>query len=317
MYCQTDRQQLNNLFSNLQVPVKPMKTDTDKLARPNVYQFRLGSAVITNLLEGHVTRQDLHPFVATNASAGDVEALAGQYRLPYPALEHSFTTTLIESAGKLIAIDPGFGENAPMPSAGFFHQSLTSAGYKTEDVDMVLISHSHPDHIGNLMTNGVPTFPNAEVVYGRTEFEYWKKGENVSDMRKPTLALFQKVALPLEKNIRFIEPDETIVPGLTSVAAFGHSAGHLAFHIESDGHQLMMLNDTVAHYVASFAHPEWAFSMDDDADAAAISRRQVLNRVASDNIPVIGFHIPFPSVGHVVANKTGFVYHPATYQFNV
>ncbi len=294
-----------------------MKEATSNLVRPQVYQFKLGNAVITNLLEGHVVRQDFHPFVATNATADEVQKLANQYNLPYPGLEHSFNTTLIETGGKLIAVDPGFGENAPMPSAGFFGQSLNAAGYKIEDIDIVLISHSHPDHIGNLMTNGKPTFPNAEVVYGRTEFDYWKKGENISDMRKPTLALFQKVALPLEKSIRFIEPEESIVPGLTAIEAYGHSAGHHAFHFEDNGQQLIMLNDTVAHFVASFAHPEWAFSMDDDPDAAAVSRRRVLDRVTSDKIPVIGFHIPFPSIGYVKAKNKAFEFQPAAYQFNV
>ena len=287
------------------------------LVRPQVYQFKLGDMVITNLLEGHVVREDLHPFVATNASAKAVQALAEQYQLPYPKLEHSFTTTLIETAGKLIAIDPGFGENSPMPSAGYFSCSLTMAGYKPEDIDMVLISHSHPDHIGNLMTGGKPTFANAEVVYGRREYEYWQRGEHIAEFRKPTLALFQKVALPLAERIRFIEPEQSVAPGITALEAFGHSAGHLAFHLESDSKQLIMLNDTVAHYVASFAEPDWAFSMDDDADAAAVSRRRVLGRVAQENIPVIGFHIPFPSIGYVEASGSAFSFTPASYQFNV
>lgn len=287
------------------------------LVRPQVYQFKLGDAIITNLLEGHVVRGDMHPFVATNASAEDVEALAKQYQLPYPELEHSFTTTLIEIAGKLIAIDPGFGENSPMPSAGYFSQSLSAAGYKADDIDIVLISHSHPDHIGNLMTGGKPTFPNAEIVYGRHEFDYWKIGKDIKEFRKPTLALFQKVALPLADRIRFIEPNDTIVQGVTAIEAFGHSAGHLAFHIESAGQQLMMLNDTVAHYVASFAQPDWAFSMDDDPDMAATSRRRILTQVSQDNIPVIGFHIPFPSIGYVEASASAFSFRPATYQFNV
>ncbi len=294
-----------------------MLKDTSTLARPQVYQFKFGEAVISVLLEGHVVRQDLHPFVATNATANEVEALARDHRIPYPSLEHSFTITLIETPEKLIVFDPGFGENSPMPSAGFFNRALESAGYAVNDVDMVVISHSHPDHIGNLMTQGTPTFPNAEIVYGRTEFEYWKRGENISEMRKPTLALFQKVALPLENNIRFIEPDETIVPGLTAVEAYGHSAGHLAFHFESQGRQLMLLNDTVAHYVASFVQPDWAFSMDDDPDAAAITRKRILTIVATHHTPVIGFHIPFPSIGYVSQYKSGFKFHPASYQFNV
>lgn len=288
-----------------------------KLERPRIYQFKLGDAIVTNILEGYVTREDLHPFVATNATAEEVEALAGKYQLPFPKLEHTFTTTVIEIAGKVIAIDPGFGENAPMPTAGFFLHSLNEAGYKKEDIDVVLISHSHPDHIGNLMTGGEPTFPNAEVVYGRREFDYWQAGKNIAEFRIHTQQLFQKVALPLVDRIRLIDPDDSIVPGINAVEAYGHSAGHLAFHIESNGRQLMMLNDVVAHYVASFAKPDWAFSMDDDAEAAAVSRRRLLTRVSQDNIPVVGFHMPFPAIGFVEADGSSFIYRHATYQFNV
>jgi len=298
-----------------------MNTETPELVRtlvrPTVYQFNFGDSIITNLLEGHVSRDDLYPFVATNAAADDVQKLATQYRIPFPKLEHGFVCTLIQTPDTLIAFDPGFGENAPMPTAGFFNTSLSAAGFSVEDVDMVVISHSHPDHIGNLMTDGKPTFPNAEVVFGRTEFDYWQRGENISEMRKHTQTLFEKVALPLKDKIRFIEPEDTIVSGLTAVNAFGHSAGHLAFQFESNGQQLLMLNDTVAHYIASFAHPDWHFSMDDDPDMAATTRRRILDMAASDNIPVIGFHLPFPAIGFVEKTADAFEFRPASYQFNV
>jgi len=280
-------------------------------------QVKPRDSIVTNLMEGHVVRNDMHPFVATNATADEVATLANHYHLPFPKLEHGFVATVIQTKDKLIAFDPGFGENAPMPSAGFFNQSLAAAGYSVDDVDMVVISHSHPDHIGNLMTQGQPTFANAQIVYGQTEFDYWQRGEHISDMRKPTQALFQKVALPLLDRIRFVKPDDVIVPGLTVVDAFGHSAGHLVFHYESNNQQLLLLNDTVAHYAASFAHPNWEFSMDDDPTKAAIARHRILDRAATDDISVIGFHLPFPALGHVTTTKTAFEFHPATYQFNI
>jgi len=193
-----------------------------------------------------------------------------------------------------------------MPSAGFFNHSLAQAGHKVSDIDMVVISHSHPDHIGNLMTGGEPTFPNAKIVYGRSEFDYWNRGKKISDMRKPTLAMFQQVAVPLADKMRFIEPDESIVPSLTTINAFGHSAGHLAFHFEQGNQRLMMLNDTVAHCAASFARPDWHFSMDDDPNAAATTRARLLDLVATDKIPIIGFHMPFPAVGYVEKSGQGF-----------
>lgn len=294
-----------------------MNSSSTALIRPHVYQFQFGGSTITTLLEGHVVRDDMHPFVATNANADDVQMVAKQHHLPFPKLEHGFVTTLIQTKDKLIAFDPGFGENAPMPTAGYFNESLSSAGYSASDIDIVAISHSHPDHIGNLMTSGEPTFPNAEIVYGRTEYDYWNRGENISDMRQPTLALFQKVAAPLVDRMRFIEPDESIVSGLTAINAFGHSAGHLAFHFEQGKQRLLMLNDTVAHCAASFARPDWHFSMDDDPDMAAITRQRLLDMVATENIPIIGFHMPFPAIGYVAKAGNGYAYKPALYQFNV
>lgn len=294
-----------------------MNSSSVARTRPSVYQFKFGESTITTLLEGHVVREDLHPFVASNATASEVESLVMRYHLPFPKLEHGFTTTLIQTKDKLIAFDPGFGENAPMPTAGYFNEALSLAGYSCSDIDIVAISHSHPDHIGNLMTGGVPTFPNAEIIFGRTEYDYWNKGDNISDMRKPTLALFQKVVVPLADRMRFIEPNESIVSGLTVIEAFGHSAGHLSFHMEDGNQRLLMLNDTVAHCVASFARPDWHFSMDDDPVKAASTRQKMLDMATTERIPVIGFHMPFPAIGHVEKEGTGYAYRPALYQFNV
>jgi len=287
------------------------------LIRPKIYQFAFGDAVITNILDGYIHRGDMHPFVASNAEINEVEALAKASHLPFPTMEHNFVATLIETSNKLIAIDPGFGGAGPVATTGWYMDGLAAAGYNATDVDMVLISHCHPDHIGNLAHQGKPVFPNAEIVFGRTEFDYWKRGENISAMRQPTLALFNKVALPLAKKARFIEPDEIIAEGLTAVDTFGHSAGHMAFHFESASRQLLFLNDATPHYVASFANPEWHFSMDDDPQTASISRRRILSMAADTQIPVIGFHLPFPSLGFVDKYNGGFKFQPATYQFNL
>ncbi len=294
-----------------------MSSPSNKLVRPTVYQFAFGEAVITNVLEGYIHRADLHPFIATNADAGAVEELANQYRIPFPALEHNFVSTIIETGGKLIVVDPGFGAAAPAPSTGGFMDALNQAGYQAEDVDIVLISHCHPDHIGNVASDGVATFANAEIVIGRTEFEFWKRGDSISEMRQPTLALFRKVLLPLEDQLRLIEPGDQVVDGLSAVDAFGHSAGHLVFRFSSGGRELVLLNDTTPHYVASFAHPEWHFSMDDDPVKAAETRRRILDDCAASAVPVIGFHLPFPSIGFVETLQDGFEFRPATYQFQL
>jgi glyoxylase-like metal-dependent hydrolase (beta-lactamase superfamily II) len=178
-------------------------------------------------------------------------------------------------------------------------------------------SRSTSHHCLHLAANGKAVFPNAEIVFGRTEFDYWKRGENISEMRQPTLKLFNEVALPLAEKARFIEPGDVIIPGLTAINSFGHSAGHMAFHFENASRQLLFLNDTTPHYVASFINPEWHFFMDDDPSAASVSRRRILEMAASAQIPVVGFHLPFPSLGFVDRHNDGFKYLAATYQFNL
>lgn len=287
------------------------------LKRPKLYQFRMGDCVITNILEGYFHRNDLHPFVATNAKAAEVEALAGEYKIPFPELEHNFVPSVIETPDALIAIDPGFGPAAPAPSTGWFMQGLEEAGYKPEDVDIVLISHCHPDHIGNVSKDGKPVFANAKIVIGQQEFEYWKQGDGISDMRQPTLDLFRKTLLPLEDQLTKIHPGDEIAPGLHALDGSGHSAGHLMFELSSGGKKILFLNDATPHYVASFAHPEWHFVMDDNPEKAAIARKAVLERCAAQAIPVIGFHLPFPSIGYVERRQDGYEFRPATYQFQL
>jgi len=289
-----------------------------KMTRPDVYQFRLGDYVVTNLLEGFAQRKDMHPFTAKNASPEEIQAVATAHRLPFPALEHIFVPTLVDTGKQLIAFDPGFGENTPMATAGFFNSKLPAAGYSADDVDMVVVTHCHPDHIGNLATkDGKPTFPNAKIVFGRVDFDYWRRGENVSDMRKPTLDLFRRVCLPVAGQAIFVEAGQVVAPGITAVEAFGHSAGHMAYRIESHGQSLMLMADTVAHFAISISHPEWHFFMDDDPEKAAVSRRRILSTVAEEKIAAIGFHMPFPSVGYIDRRGDGFAWVPASYQMNL
>ena len=173
-----------------------MVANKPKMTRPSLYQFKLGDFTITNVLEGYIHREDMHPFTAKNVEAAEVEAVAADYRLPYPKLEHNFVPSLVDTGDKLIALDPGFGEKAHAPTTGWLNGLLPEAGYTLEDVDIVVVTHCHPDHIGNLMADGKPTFPNAEIVFGAVEFDFWRKGENIPDFRPPTLAMFREVAEP-------------------------------------------------------------------------------------------------------------------------
>jgi glyoxylase-like metal-dependent hydrolase (beta-lactamase superfamily II) len=247
-----------------------------------------------------------------NASLEDVRAMAAENRLPFPTYEQHFVPTVVDTGTHLVVFDPGFGERAPTPELGRFNALLREAGHDPGDVDFVVITHSHPDHVANLANRaGEPTFPHAQVVFGRVDFDYWRRGEGIPDFRPSTLALFREVCLPLAARARFVEAGESIVPGITAVEAFGHSAGHMAYHLESGGSQLMLLGDAVAHFAASLQHPDWHFAMDDDKPGAAASRRRLLGMIAGGDMMAMGFHMPFPAIGRLERFRDGFRWLPA------
>ncbi|MBO6782757.1 MAG: MBL fold metallo-hydrolase, partial [Alphaproteobacteria bacterium] len=202
-----------------------MVSNTPSMTRPTVYQFNLGDFVVTNILEGFLHRDDLAPVTGTNADPDDIKAVADLHRIPFPQFEHQFVPTLVEANGKLIAFDPGFGDKSPQPNAGHYNARLAGAGYELSDVDVVVVTHCHPDHIANLTSGDSLTFPNAEIVFGEAEFDYWRKGENIPAHRPPTLEMFKKICEPLADQSRFVKPGDDIVTGVTAVDAFGHSAG--------------------------------------------------------------------------------------------
>ncbi len=154
-----------------------MAANKPSMTRPTVYSFNHGDFVVTNILEGFLLREDLHPVTGTNASAEDVEAVATRHHLPFPNFEHQFVPTLVDTGEKLIAFDPGFGDKSPQPNAGHYNDRLADAGYERSDVDIVVVTHCHPDHIANLTHGDELTFPNAEIVFGETEFDFWKKAK--------------------------------------------------------------------------------------------------------------------------------------------
>lgn len=272
-----------------------------------LHRFRLGDFEITTILDGVARRDDMHPRYAVNAAREEVQALAAELGLTFPEYEQFFVPAVVDTGERLVVFDPGFGERAPSPGFGRFRERLGAAGYAAEDVDLVVITHHHPDHIAHLTTRaGAAAFPHARIVLPQVDFDYWLRGEGIPDFRPSTLALFREVCLPLAEHARLVEAGETIVPGITAVEAFGHSAGHMAYRIESGGETLMMIGDAAVHFALSLARPDWHFAMDDDRPVAAASRRRLLGTVADGGMLAVGFHMPFPAVGRIERSGRGF-----------
>jgi glyoxylase-like metal-dependent hydrolase (beta-lactamase superfamily II) len=294
-----------------------MPSDMKGILRPSICRFRLGGFEITTILDGVSQRDGPHPMFGADQPAEVVQRHAAANRLPPTRFEHSFTPTVVNTGRELVLFDTGNGAARRDAGIGHLGRLLGDAGYAAADIDVVVITHCHPDHIGGLVEDGQPAFPNARLVFGEVEFDAWRRGENLPESRGPTRELFMKVALPLADQATFVAPDQEVVPGIRSVEAFGHSPGHMAYHLESEGQRLLLWADTTSHYAVSLQRPEWRVQVDDDKERAVATRRRILDLVATERLWAIGYHMPFPAVGAVDRTQDGYRWIPLSYQLNL
>jgi glyoxylase-like metal-dependent hydrolase (beta-lactamase superfamily II) len=292
--------------------------------RPGVFRFKLGNFEVATLLDGKSVRDKLHPNFGGNASADEVHALARANNIDTDRFEHCYTPVLVNTGRELVLFDTGNGNLARDIEAmrgrlppGELLQRLAEAGYKPEDIDVVVTTHGHPDHIGGLVDQGKPVYPNARYVFGAAEFDFWKKGENVREARKGNRELFVKRCVPLAEQSTFVKPGDDVVTGITALDAMGHSPGLLAYHIQSEGQRFVIAADAVTHYVMAIQRPDWYFDMDDEKDKAVATRKRILDMLATDRVMMTAFHMPFPGVGWIERSGGGYRYVPQSYQLNI
>ena len=292
--------------------------------QPGVFRFKLGGFEVATLLDGKSIRDKLHPNFGGNASAEEVNALARANNIDTERFEHTYTPVLVNTGRELVLFDTGNGTLAEEIEAmrgrlppGQLLQRLDEAGYKPEDIDIVVTTHGHPDHIGGLIRRGEPVFPKARYVFGAAEFDFWKRGENVREARKGNRELFVKRIVPHAERATFVKPGDAVASGITAVDAAGHSPGLLAFHVESEGKRFLIAADAVTQYVMAIQRPDWYFDMDDEKDKAVATRKRILDMLATDRVPMTAYHMPFPGVGWIERAGTGYRWVPHSYQLNL
>jgi glyoxylase-like metal-dependent hydrolase (beta-lactamase superfamily II) len=284
--------------------------------RPNHWRIKLGGFEIIQLHDGQLHMPGPKPPFATDQTPETVAAHCAANHLPSDKLENSYTCTMINTGSSLVLFDTGNGSSKQAGGQGFLLKAMAEAGYTPDQVDVVVTTHCHPDHFLGLIEGGKPAYPKARYVFGQKEFDYWKKGDDVPEWRVPTREGFLKFCLPFADQSTFIKEGSTVVPGITAVEAFGHSPGHMAFNVESEGKRLYIWNDVTNHYVMSLQRPEWGVHFDHDKPAAIAVRKKTLDMVSHDKCLAIGFHMPFPAFGYVDKTSEGYRWVPASYQWN-
>ncbi len=284
--------------------------------RPSVYRVKLGQFEITTILDGAIQIDGPHPIFGQNQPEDQVKAFAEQNFLPPDKMEISFTPVVVNTGREIVLFDAGNGDRR-RPDAGKLAALLARAGLKPEEVDLVVITHCHGDHIGGLIEDGKPLFPNARYAIGETEYNFWSSQDRLSGATEANAKLVQSNVVPLVEKTTFLKPDAEVVPGIRALNAFGHTPGMLAFHIESEGRRLAIIADVTNHYVMSLMRPDWHVRFDMDKDAAITTRKRILDMLATDRLPVTGYHMPFPAIGFVEKVGEAFRWVPVSYQLHL
>lgn len=271
------------------------------VSNPTFSRFMLGAFEVTTLLAATRLLDEPHKIFGTNVSNEEFIEASQQANIPADKVKFFFTPTLVNTGTHLVLFDTGL-------DAKGITGVLISAGYTPEQVDLVIISHMHPDHIGGLISGGKPTFPNARYITGSVEFDAWSKLSNKT---------FEAKMRPLAEQTTMITDTDSVLPGITPYSAPGHTPGHMAYMLESNGQRLLLAVDFANHYIWSLAYPSWEVRFDMDKELAAITRRRMLDMLATDKIPFIGYHMPWPALGYVETRGDGFTYVPESYQLHM
>ncbi len=261
-------------------------------------RVKLGGFDVTTILAGTTPRPDPHTIFGLNVDEATFNEVSAAAHIPTDQAQFFFTPTVVNTGSELVLFDTGL--NADGTTA-----ALTAAGYTPDQVDIVVLTHMHGDHIGGLMNGDAPTFPNARYVTGQVEYDSWSAAGNEG---------FDTKVKPLAEQMTFLDDGGSVASGITAMAAFGHTPGHMAYMIESDDKQLVLGADFANHYVWSLAHPDWEVKFDQDKEAAAATRRRILDMLAADGIPFVGYHMPWPAIGYVEKAGENFAYVPHSYQ---
>ncbi len=283
---------------------------------PSIYRYKIGSYELTALYDGTWFRKIDDKFVK-NASGAEVDkALADAFLTP-GIVPTSFTALLVNTGSKLILIDAGTAGQLG-PTTGMMTGALAAAGVEPKAIDTILISHFHPDHINGIKDkDGNKVFPNAEIQVPAPEWAYWMNDATMSaapEGARPQFLNVRRIFRDIAGETKRFESGKEVAPGITSVAAYGHTPGHTAFAIASGNQSMMVLGDVTNHPWLFARHPQWQGVFDTDGAMAAETRKRMLDRVAADKMLVQGYHFPFPASGYIAKTASGYEVAPVMWQ---
>jgi glyoxylase-like metal-dependent hydrolase (beta-lactamase superfamily II) len=283
---------------------------------PGYYRMSLGDVEVTAIFDGYTA---LDPKILSGIAAADIQGLlARTFQASSSGIQTAVNAFLVHTGNRLVLVDVGaagiFG-----PTLGSLRTNIQAAGYNPADVDTVLLTHLHPDHVAGLLTpEGKPLFPQANVRVAKEEADFWLNEATAAKApaeAQPFFKAARDAVAPYAASARLktFAAGEEVVPGIRAVAAFGHTPGHTGYLITSGDQSLLAWGDIIHSHAVQFERPEVAIEFDSNKEQAVATRRKILGDAARDRLWIAGAHLPFPGIGHVRTGGTGYAWVPVEY----
>lgn len=278
-----------------------------KVQVPGYYRLMLGNLEVTALYDGPI---DIDEKLLKSIAKRDIQRLLARQFLKGPKVQTAVNAYLVNTGSKLVLVDAGaaklFG-----PELGNIVNNLKAAGYTPEQVDTVLITHLHGDHVNGLVTSeGQRVFVNAEVWSAKADNDFWLSEEIAAQAPKdfqPFFKMSRDAAAPYlaAGKWKTFDSDRELLAGVSSVDTHGHTPGHVSYMLQSGDQRLLILGDLVHNHAVQFARPEVAIEFDNDPKQAVAARKRIFFMAAKEKLMVAGMHLPFPGIGHVRKESAG------------
>ncbi|MFB9150077.1 MBL fold metallo-hydrolase [Roseovarius ramblicola] len=263
-------------------------------------EMALGPAQLTTLSDGNLVLP-LDFLIGDLPQAQATEALA-QHGITGDTLTPPCNLTLYRDGTNTVLFDAGSGP-AFMPSAGKLRDALDAAGVAPDEVTHVLFTHAHPDHLWGVLDDfDDPVFANAAHMIGQAEHAYWTDPATVGTIGEARASFAVGAARRLEAiadRLETFTPGQEVLPGILAHDTRGHTPGHVSFEIGQGNSAVMVVGDAIGNGHLALAHPGWASGADQNAEQGIATRLRLLDRLATEGMPMVGFHLPGGGLGRV------------------